>query len=122
MGGAPVRENEDGARTDAPVEKMVQMHYELLMTTSCDGYAYLSEPARCSTRGSTEGRPDHLGVLSGDLGTDPVICPSVCDVVNAVVGAGCDGAVDANGEDAAADGKLHPLDGILSVLGSLATF
>lgn len=88
----------------------------------------MSEPAKCSTHGSTEGS-DQLGVLNGDLGSDPVVCPSVCDFVNAVVGAGCDGAVDANGENAAAavgaagaDGKPHPLDGTLSVLDSLATF
>lgn len=128
VGGDPVRESGDGARTDAPVGEMVQMHYALLVTTSCDGYARLSEPARCSTHGSTEGS-DQLGFLSEDLGTDPVVCSSVCDVVNAVVGAGGEGAVDVNGENAAAavgaagaDGKSHPLDGILSVLGSLVTF
>lgn len=123
MSDAPVHENEDGARTDAPVGKMVQMHYALLMTTNRDGYVCLSEPARCSTHGSIE-ESDQLGVLSGDLCIDPVICPSVRDVVNAVVGGGDDGAVEAIGEDTGAagtDGKPHPLDGILSALGSLAT-
>lgn len=75
--------------------------------------------------GSIE-RRGQLSVLSGDLGTDPVVCPSARDVEIAVAGVdGDDPAADADGENddgAAADVELHPRNGIQSVLCIPATF
>jgi len=106
----------DDAGSDAQAEG--RAGNERVMRTGCDRHACLSEDVMAAMHVSTEtvgvGR---VGVPDEDLRRDPVVCSGAAAVVV--------GENDGNGAAAAegvADEKPHPLDCILSPLGSPATY